>query len=73
MFPLQKHTTKRKTRGCDVRTVAVIVVVVLSVALEAKSFETKDSALQFPQPAAPNFKRESYAKRCDVLQFWLEL
>jgi hypothetical protein len=39
---------KRKTRACDVRTVAVSVVV-LSVALEAKSFETKDSAWQLPE------------------------
>ena len=40
---------KRKTRACDVKTVAVSVVV-LSVALEAKSFETKDSAWQLPEP-----------------------
>jgi hypothetical protein len=40
---------ERKTRACDVRTV-VVSVVVLSVALEAKSFETKDSAWQLPEP-----------------------
>lgn len=40
---------KRKTRACDVRTVAVSVVV-LSVALGAKSFETKDCPWQLPEP-----------------------
>jgi hypothetical protein len=41
---------KKDARACDVRTVAVSVVVVLSVALEAKRFETKNSAWQLPPP-----------------------